>query len=212
MASYKITGFNPKEQALFDRLFDKEPHDISELKKIFWKEATKHCERIYEPGWAEREVNSQAQSFVRNSIRRLIRDGWVELCARGTYRMSKQGIDWIHKGITVTKSALESKKEVKKKKVIKKEKKKSIKSNKKEIKQTESKKKKITKAESKKKITEKKVNKKEKKATKKSKSGNGISQKTAAAKDRATKELVLEKARQAVARIEAELEELNENA
>jgi hypothetical protein len=41
------------------------------------------------------EDEPQAQSFVRNGIRRLIRDGWVEKASYGTYAMTKDGKKWV---------------------------------------------------------------------------------------------------------------------
>ena len=109
MATHKVDGFNAKEQKIFNRLLDNEPHDIREMKKIFWKDAQAHCKEVFEKGsWGDHEVEAQSQSYVRNSIRRLIRDGWVEQCARGTYRMSRTGKNRVEKGIDTTKSKTES--------------------------------------------------------------------------------------------------------
>jgi poly-D-alanine transfer protein DltD len=101
----KIKGFNDKEQRIFVRMKNGEPHDFAELKTLFWEEAKAHCRKTYQPGWGEDEVDVQAQSFARNSIRRLIRDGWVIQSARGTYRLSKTGKIRISKGVAVTPSA-----------------------------------------------------------------------------------------------------------
>jgi hypothetical protein len=99
-----IKGFNSKEQQIFNKLKDGEPHDIRDLKLLFMKKAEEHCGLVFEEGWGEAETDAQAQSFVRNSVRRLVRDGWVEQSARGTYRMSNEGFERIKKGITETPS------------------------------------------------------------------------------------------------------------
>jgi len=108
MAAHKVDGFNSKEQKVFNKLLDGEPHDIREMKRMFWRDAEAHCGETYEAGWGEKEIDAQAQSYVRNSIRRLIRDGWVEQTARGTYRLSRTGKDRVKKGTSVTKSKTES--------------------------------------------------------------------------------------------------------
>jgi hypothetical protein len=105
---HKVEGFNAKEQKIFNKLLDGEDHDIRELKKLFWKDAQERCKVTYEAGWGEHEVNGQAQSYVRNSIRRLVRDGWVKQTGRGTYRLSTKGKERVKKGVTVTKSKTES--------------------------------------------------------------------------------------------------------
>ena len=107
MATHKVEGFNAKEQKCFNRLLDGEPHDIRELKKLYWKDAEVQCKETWEnPG--EHEVNGQAQSYARNSLRRLIRDGWVEKCSRGTYRMTSNGKKWVEAGKAITKSKTSS--------------------------------------------------------------------------------------------------------
>lgn len=107
MATPKIKGFNEKEQKLFNKLADGEPHDIRELKKLFADAAKKRCEEVYEGGWGEKETDIQSQSYVRNSVRRLVRDGWVSQTGRGTYALTKQGKKWLEEGILITKSATE---------------------------------------------------------------------------------------------------------
>lgn len=84
----KIKGFNSKEQACFDMLVDGRSHSIKQMKELF----------------EDAIDDAQAQSFVRNSIRRLVRDGWVEKCARGTYRLSRIGKVKIGKDIAETAS------------------------------------------------------------------------------------------------------------
>lgn len=101
----KIKGFNDKEQRTFDRMRDGEPHDFAELKTLFWEDARAHCRKTYRVGWGKAEIDAQAQSFARNSIRRLIRDGWVEQSGRGTYHLSRTGKIRIGKGTNITPSA-----------------------------------------------------------------------------------------------------------
>jgi hypothetical protein len=104
MAVHKVNGFNAKEQKVFNKFLDGEPHDIRELKRLFWKDAQVRCAATYNAGWGDHEVNGQAQSYVRNSIRRLIRDGWVEQCARGTYKLTRAGKTRVQKGVDHTES------------------------------------------------------------------------------------------------------------
>lgn len=121
---YPVEGFNTKEQKLLDHLLDGEPHSIRNLKKIFLREARTHCRNIYNDGWGETHVDEIAQSFVRNSIRRLVNDFWVERSARGVFKLSVKGRNKIKKGVCVTDSHLtkESNKKPKKTKpVVKKE-------------------------------------------------------------------------------------------
>jgi len=85
----KIKGFNVKEQKCYDILSDGEVHDIREMKAKFMKLA---------------ESDPQAQSMVRNGIRRLIRDGWVEKTAYGTYHLTADGRRWVKAGKDTTRS------------------------------------------------------------------------------------------------------------
>jgi hypothetical protein len=87
----KVQGFNPKEQKVYEMLADGEPHSFAEMKKLFAREARNHCPLVYNAGWGDHEVDVQAQSMARNSVRRLLRDGWAEQCARGTYRLTRTG-------------------------------------------------------------------------------------------------------------------------
>jgi hypothetical protein len=105
----KIKGFNEKEQKLFNKLSDGNPHNIAELKKIFWETAKKKCDEKYEKGWGDYETDIQAQSYVRNSIRRLVRDGWVSQTGRGTYTLTKDAKKWLAEGKTITDSATDDK-------------------------------------------------------------------------------------------------------
>lgn len=101
----KIKGFNPKEQRLFDILKDGKQHKIGEMKRAMTKDAKAHCAEIYEKGsWDDSHVNAQAQSYVRNSIRRLIRDGWVRKVDYGTYQLTSHGKRWVAEGKDETKS------------------------------------------------------------------------------------------------------------
>jgi DNA-binding MarR family transcriptional regulator len=94
-------GFNEKELAIFEALIDKEPHNIRELKALFWEIAEAHCGEVYEDGWGIAEIDTQAQSFVRNSVRKLIKKGLVERSARGTFRLTKFGIQAVEESTTV---------------------------------------------------------------------------------------------------------------
>jgi len=103
----KIVGFNEREQKIYDSLKGGKEKSIAELKLLFMKDA----EEFFEKGkFDEKDVDAQAQSMVRNAVRRLIRDKWVEgpaqasSLARGTYRLSKSGKDKLEKGITETSS------------------------------------------------------------------------------------------------------------
>jgi hypothetical protein len=101
----KIKGFNDKEQKCYDVLADGEQHTIAEMKKRFLPAAKKHCEETYEKGsWDDGIVDAHAQSFVRNSIRRLIRDGWAEKKAYGTYQLTRNGKKWVADGKDTTAS------------------------------------------------------------------------------------------------------------
>jgi len=111
----KIKGFNAKEQAVFSLLAKGKALNIREMKGAFLKgdflkECRKRAKAIWdEPG--EREVDSIAQSFVRNGIRRLIRDGWAEgpgqneNMPRGTYQLTAQGKRRVKQGVVKTVSA-----------------------------------------------------------------------------------------------------------
>jgi len=106
----KITGFNDREQRLFDVLSDGKYHTIAELKKVFSRISKAHLEETYEQ-WDESDQDAQAQSFVRNGLRRLVRDGWVDgphtnsSLPRGTYALSRTGKERIKRGTTETTSA-----------------------------------------------------------------------------------------------------------
>lgn len=104
----KIKGFNEKEQRIFNKMKDGEEHDFRALKKLFWEDAKARCKDTYEKGWGEAEIDAQAQSFARNSIRRLIRDGWVKQIGRGTYKLTPTGKNRVEKGTDTTPSALTS--------------------------------------------------------------------------------------------------------
>ena len=100
----RVKGLNDKEQRLLNKFADGEPHDFREMKKLFWKDATDHCDIVYAKGWGDHEVNTQAQSYARNSIRRLIRDGWVAQSGRGTYKITRAGSLRVTKGTDTTPS------------------------------------------------------------------------------------------------------------
>lgn len=101
----KIKGFNEKEQRCFNILKDGEPHKIGEMKRAMMKDAEAHCREIYTKGsWDDSTVDAHAQSYVRNSIRRLIRDGWLKQTDYGTYRLTPAGKKWVAEGKDTTKS------------------------------------------------------------------------------------------------------------
>lgn len=106
----KITGFNDREQRLFDVLSDGKYHTIADLKKLFVRISKTHLVEKYEE-WDESDQDPQAQSFVRNGLRRLVRDGWVDgphtndSLPRGTYVLSRTGKDRLKRGVTETPSA-----------------------------------------------------------------------------------------------------------
>ena len=89
------------------------PSSIRELKDLFMADAKKRVKDTWEDAGAS-EADAQAQSYVRNGIRRLIRDGWAEgpaqneKCVRGTYQLSRAGKDKVRRKVTVTCSAKES--------------------------------------------------------------------------------------------------------
>jgi hypothetical protein len=99
----RIEGFNAKEQLIFNRLRNGGRYSFRELKTLFTDEAVIMCKLKRLTG--VRDVDIQAQSFARNSIRRLIRDGWVEQIGRGTYQLTKTGQKRVAKGIVTTPSA-----------------------------------------------------------------------------------------------------------
>lgn len=94
---------NPKEKRLLKALADRKPHGIRELKKLFLKEGRERCATTYEKGWGEHEINIQAQSYVRNALRGLIEAGWCDgphtdkNLERGTYRLTKNGLDRLRR-------------------------------------------------------------------------------------------------------------------
>lgn len=101
---YPVDGFNSKEQKLFDYLMDGEAHTIKEMKKLFNLLARKRAPDLYYSGWGEDEVSSIAQSYVRNALRRLVDDNWVEQIGRGTYILTDEGADRIEKDVHETPS------------------------------------------------------------------------------------------------------------
>jgi hypothetical protein len=128
----KIKGFNSKEQKLFNVLKDGKSHNIRELKKLFWQDAKEQCAEVYEKGWGEHEIDGQAQSYVRNSVRRLVRDGWVDgphmkkSLARGTYQLSSKGVMWVKSGLLITASFGPRKKKGKEKAPVKQKEKEAV--------------------------------------------------------------------------------------
>jgi len=96
-------GLNSKEKRLLKALSDRKPHGIKELKKLFLPEGRERCKTTYEKGWGDTEVDIQAQSFVRNALRALVSEGWCDgphtdkSLARGTYRLTKNGLDRLRR-------------------------------------------------------------------------------------------------------------------
>lgn len=208
----EIQGFNPKEQKIYEMLADSEPHSFAEMKKLFAHEAKNYCPAVYNTGWGDHEVDVVSQSMARNAVRRLIRDGWAEQCARGTYRLTRTGKSRLDRGIDKTPSfgtkrgrpASTDKKKKKKAKVTAKPKKKAA--AKKMAKKAAPKKQAKSEAKSKKKTTKAKTKAASQKGqmgsgkAKGQKGSNGVKAKAAAAVKRAKKVAVQEKAAAAAER------------
>lgn len=109
MHRYQIHGFNPKEQQLFFLFVDQKEHTIKECQDYFEYEAMEHCEANYEI-WDPIMAASIANSFVRNSLRKLIKDGWIIKCGKGTYILTAIGAKRIEEGVQTTPSAAEGRK------------------------------------------------------------------------------------------------------
>lgn len=205
----KIKGFNPKEQKIYEMLADGDPHAFADMKKLFVREAKQHCPLVYNAGWGDHEVDVVSQSMARNAVRRLIRDGWVEQCARGTYRLTRTGKSRRDKGVDETPSfgTPRGRPPKKKKKTAKKAAKKKKQQSKKKKTKAAPKKKKDAKKKQQSKKTSKKAaakqatTKKKKAKTKATSSkGNGVSAKAKEAAKRAKKAAAQEKASAAAER------------
>lgn len=93
MKKVKIRGLNPKEEKLFNMFIDGEPHTIGECQKIFETDALEHCQLTYPDGkWDGVTVTYHANSWVRNSLRFLVKDNWLDWCGKGTYIISSLGL------------------------------------------------------------------------------------------------------------------------
>jgi hypothetical protein len=109
-AQMKVLGFNTKEQKVFELLLDGEKHTVTELKKHFEGEAKALLEAEYHPGWNEQDVSAVAQTAVRNSLRKLCADGWVDSpqtsqsLLRGMYQLSEKAKIWLATGVNTTSS------------------------------------------------------------------------------------------------------------
>jgi nucleoid DNA-binding protein len=88
----KIEGLNSKEQVLLNVFADGKEHTIRELKKLFLHEAAARLAGHYK-GWGKKDVDATAQSYVRNSLRKLVAQEWIELVGRGTYKRTDKAAD-----------------------------------------------------------------------------------------------------------------------
>jgi hypothetical protein len=207
----KVQGFNPKEQKVYEMLADGEPHSFAEMKKLFAREARNHCPAVYNTGWGDHEVDVVSQSMARNAVRRVIRDGWAEQCARGTYRLTRTGKTRRDRGEDKTPSfgtkrgrpPTDKKKKKKKTKAAAKPKKKAAAKKAKPKKKAAAKKakpKKQAKSKAKPKKQKAAAKKQTKKKAKAASKGNGVKTKAAAAAKRAQKAAAQEKAAAAAER------------
>jgi predicted transcriptional regulator len=92
----KVEGLNDKEQRVLNVLADRKPYTIKELKVLFTRDAAARLAGVYK-GWTKRDVDETAQSYVRNSLRKLVRLGWVEQVDRGTYRLTSKALDRLRR-------------------------------------------------------------------------------------------------------------------
>lgn len=105
MRRYKVLGFNDKEQRLFYLFTDGKPHSIKACEKIFFEELMSGD--ISSPkgeGWAEYEFRFLANSWVRNSLRKLFRDEWISPVSKGVYQLTIVGAERIKNDIHTTPS------------------------------------------------------------------------------------------------------------
>lgn len=107
MKTKRVQGFNKKEQAIYNLLAKDPttPRSFAEMKALFEDDAVEQLKK-YEGGLYKdkKQIDAMMQSMGRNSVRRLIRDGWAEQCARGTYRLTRAGKDRLKKGVDKTAS------------------------------------------------------------------------------------------------------------
>lgn len=88
----KVQGLNNKEQALLNVFADGKEHNIRELKKLFLHDAAARLAGHYK-GWDKKDVDATAQSYVRNSLRKLVKLEWIEQTGRGTYKRTEKAAD-----------------------------------------------------------------------------------------------------------------------
>lgn len=92
----KVPELNSKELALLNALADRKPRAIRELKALFLHAAAARLADHYK-GWSKKDVDETAQSYVRNSLRKLVKLGWVEQVSRGTYRLTGKAVDRLRR-------------------------------------------------------------------------------------------------------------------
>jgi hypothetical protein len=98
----KIKGLNDKEQRLLEVLADTKPYTLKQLRELFRHISTRHLRKTRNQrpqGW---NTNLQAHSYVRNSIRKLVRHGWVKRVDTGTYELTNTGKTRLKSGVCVT--------------------------------------------------------------------------------------------------------------
>lgn len=98
----KIKGLNENEQKILEKLAEDKPYTLRELRELFRHKATRHLRKAEQKrprGW---NSNLQAHSYVRNSIRKLIRHGWAHQVGKGTYELTQKGKKRLESGVCVT--------------------------------------------------------------------------------------------------------------
>ena len=105
---HKVKGLNPHEQRILDTVCDGGAYSIQELKLLFKRLGSlRYHQNQINPqkkrprNWS---TDHQAQSYVRNSLRKLVRDGWIKKVDEGTYQLTKSGKKWVENGVCITKS------------------------------------------------------------------------------------------------------------
>lgn len=88
----KVQGLNSKEETLLGAFADGKEHTIRELKKLFLHEAAARLAGHYK-GWTKKDVDATAQSYVRNSLRKLVKLEWIEQTSRGAYKRTGKAAD-----------------------------------------------------------------------------------------------------------------------
>ena len=100
---YEIEGFNKKEQKLFNKFLDDKVHGIPELINSFLDDARNKAKKDKNK-LDNGQLKFKAQSYVRNSLRKLVEDDWVEKVDRGQYKLSDTGKKKVKKGVKATSS------------------------------------------------------------------------------------------------------------